>query len=65
MTKAKRTAVDAPISVKAVPGKEDRHFVAALARGLSVLSCFSSGEKMLGNLDIAKRCKLPKRPLVV
>ncbi|MCX7147031.1 MAG: IclR family transcriptional regulator [Sulfuritalea sp.] len=41
-------------------GKEDRHFVTALARGLSVLSCFSSGEKMLGNLDIAKRCKLPK-----
>ena len=40
--------------------KEDRHFVTALARGLSVLSCFSSGEKMLGNLDIAKRCKLPK-----
>ena len=39
---------------------EDRHFVTALARGLSVLSCFSSGEKMLGNLDIAKRCKLPK-----
>jgi DNA-binding IclR family transcriptional regulator len=43
-----------------VAGKEDRHFVTALARGLSVLSCFSSGEKMLGNLDIAKRCKLPK-----
>lgn len=41
-------------------GKEDRHFVTALARGLSVLSCFSSGEKMLGNLEIAKRCKLPK-----
>ena len=40
--------------------KEDRHFVTALARGLAVLSCFSSGEKMLGNLDIAKRCKLPK-----
>ena len=43
-----------------VAGKEDRHFVTALARGLSVLSCFSSGEKMLGNLDIAKRSKLPK-----
>ena len=40
--------------------KEDRHFVTALARGLSVLSSFSSGEKMLGNLEIAKRCKLPK-----
>lgn len=41
-------------------GKEDRHFVTALARGLSVLSCFSSGEKMLGNQEIAKRCTLPK-----
>lgn len=41
-------------------GKEDRHFVTALARGLSVLACFRSGEKMLGNLDIARRCKLPK-----
>ncbi|MCF8149248.1 MAG: IclR family transcriptional regulator [Sulfuritalea sp.] len=41
-------------------GKEDRHFVTALARGLAVLSCFNSGEKLLGNLDIAKRCKLPK-----
>ncbi|TRZ95971.1 MAG: IclR family transcriptional regulator [Rhodocyclaceae bacterium] len=41
-------------------GKEDRHFVTALARGLSVLSCFSSGEKLLGNMDIARRCKLPK-----
>jgi hypothetical protein len=46
--------------VEKAAGKEDRHFVTALARGLSVLSCFSSGEKMLGNLDIAKRCKLPK-----
>ncbi|MEW5890950.1 MAG: IclR family transcriptional regulator [Pseudomonadota bacterium] len=40
--------------------KEDRHFVTALARGLDVLACFRSGDKMLGNHDIAKRCKLPK-----
>ena len=52
-------AVAAAVADKST-GKEDRHFVTALARGLSVLSCFSSGEKMLGNLDIAKRCKLPK-----
>lgn len=38
----------------------DRRFVAALARGLEVLSCFRSGEKLLGNQDIAKRCGLPK-----
>lgn len=40
--------------------KEDRHFVTALARGLEVLGCFRSGDKLLGNLDIAKRCGLPK-----
>ena len=40
--------------------KEDRHFVTALARGLDVLSCFRSGDKTLGNQDLAKRCKLPK-----
>lgn len=39
---------------------EDRNFVIALARGLDVLSCFRSGEKLLGNQDIAKRCGLPK-----
>ncbi|HEX7648942.1 MAG TPA: IclR family transcriptional regulator, partial [Noviherbaspirillum sp.] len=26
--------------------KEDRHFVTALARGLEILSCFRSGEKL-------------------
>ena len=41
-------------------GPEDRNFVIALARGLDVLSCFRSGEKLLGNQDIAKRCGLPK-----
>lgn len=40
--------------------KEDRHFVTALARGLEILSCFRSGEKMLGNQDLADRAKLPK-----
>ncbi len=41
-------------------GKQDRHFVTALARGLDVLSCFHSSDKLLGNQDIAKRCGLPK-----
>ena len=40
--------------------KEDRHFVTALARGLGVLDCFRSSDRMLGNQDIAARCKLPK-----
>jgi DNA-binding IclR family transcriptional regulator len=40
--------------------KEDRHFVTALARGLEVLACFRSGDRMLGNQELARRCKLPK-----
>ena len=40
--------------------KEDRNFVTALSRGLDVLSCFKSGQKLLGNMEIAKRCSLPK-----
>jgi DNA-binding IclR family transcriptional regulator len=40
--------------------KEDRHFVTALARGLDVLHCFRSSDKVLGNQEIAARCKLPK-----
>lgn len=39
---------------------QDRHFVAALARGLEVLACFRSADRALGNQDIAQRCKLPK-----
>ena len=35
---------------------EDRHFVTALARGLDVLACFRSGDKALGNQEIAQRC---------
>jgi DNA-binding IclR family transcriptional regulator len=40
--------------------KEDRHFVTALARGLDILSCFRSGEKLLGNQELSERAKLPK-----
>lgn len=40
--------------------KEDRQFVTALARGLQVLKCFTSGEEHLGNQEIAQRCGLPK-----
>jgi DNA-binding IclR family transcriptional regulator len=40
--------------------KEDRHFVTALARGLDVLGCFRSGDRLLGNIEIARRCGLPK-----
>jgi DNA-binding IclR family transcriptional regulator len=39
---------------------DDRHFVTALARGLEVLACFTSGEAQLGNQQLAERCKLPK-----
>ncbi|MCU6432325.1 IclR family transcriptional regulator [Undibacterium sp. Jales W-56] len=49
-------AIDAP------PGnaKQDRHFVTALARGLDLLACFRSGDKALGNQELAERCQLPK-----
>jgi DNA-binding IclR family transcriptional regulator len=40
--------------------KEDRHFVTALARGLELLACFRSGDKLLGNQELALRSKLPK-----
>lgn len=39
---------------------DDRHFVAALARGLEVLSSFRSGDGTLSNQEIAQRCRLPK-----
>lgn len=38
----------------------DRHFVTALARGLEVLACYCSGDRALGNLEIAQRTNLPK-----
>jgi len=60
LTKAAK-ADRAPAVAKPGPKtKEDRHFVTALARGLEVLSCFRSGDKALGNQEIAQRCKLPK-----
>lgn len=39
---------------------EDRQFVEALSRGLSVLRCFKVGDSSLGNQEIARRSKLPK-----
>lgn len=39
---------------------DDRHFVAALARGLEVLACFRAGDGPLSNQEIAQRCHLPK-----
>lgn len=49
-----------PTSGHAGNTKEDRHFVTALARGLEVLSCFRSRDKLLGNQELARRCGLPK-----
>jgi DNA-binding IclR family transcriptional regulator len=40
--------------------ENDRHFVAALARGLEVLACFRSGKRTLSNQEIAQRSGLPK-----
>ena len=39
---------------------EDRQFVTALARGLSVLRAFHPGDGVLGNGDLAERTGLPK-----
>ncbi len=47
----------APAHFSAQP---DRRFITALARGLDLLSCFRSGEKLLGNQELAQRCQLPK-----
>lgn len=41
-------------------GKEDRHFVTALARGLDLLRAFTSGAERLSNYELAQRCALPK-----
>ena len=43
-----------------VVAKDDRHFITALARGLDLLACFRSGERLFGNQELADRCKLPK-----
>ncbi|MBE9571271.1 MAG: IclR family transcriptional regulator [Proteobacteria bacterium] len=40
--------------------QKERKFITALARGLEVLSCFSAGERFLGNNQIAERTGLPK-----
>jgi len=40
--------------------ENDRHFVAALARGLEVLACFRSGKRTLSNQEISLRSGLPK-----
>jgi DNA-binding IclR family transcriptional regulator len=54
-------SLQAPRKVRARPrAKQDRHFVTALARGLEVLTCFRSGDAMLGNGELAERCRLPK-----
>lgn len=59
---ARMPAAPAPRPPRQRPPRppEDRHFVTALARGLEVLACFRSGDKMMGNQEIAQRCKLPK-----
>jgi DNA-binding IclR family transcriptional regulator len=41
-------------------GETDRKFISALARGLDVLVCFMSNDRVLGNQEIAKRTGLPK-----
>jgi DNA-binding IclR family transcriptional regulator len=40
--------------------KGDRQFVEALARGLAILRAFRSGDRYLGNQEIARRTGLPK-----
>ena len=63
-TRASETTRLVEASTGAAPrphvGKQDRHFVTALSRGLDVLSCFRSGSRLLGNQDISERCHLPK-----
>ena len=51
---ASLTDVDRP------DGTEDRQFVIALARGLSVLQAFGPGDDLLTNAAIASRARLPK-----
>ncbi len=41
-------------------GEKDRKFISALARGLDVLVCFMSSDRVLGNQEIARRTGLPK-----
>ncbi len=39
---------------------KNRKFISSLARGLDVLVCFMSSDRVLGNQEIAKRTGLPK-----
>lgn len=48
------------MSDAAIGQREDRDFVTALARGLEVLTCFGSGDRLLGLTEIAQMCRLPK-----
>lgn len=41
-------------------GDTDRKFISSLARGLDVLVCFMSNDRILGNQEIAKLTGLPK-----
>ena len=59
-TAAAAAAAGAGLAPRPRVGKQDRHFVTALSRGLDVLSCFRSGSRLLGNQDISERCRLPK-----
>ncbi|WP_449433063.1 IclR family transcriptional regulator [Pseudomonas putida] len=40
--------------------EKSAQLVTALARGLELLRCFSPEESVLGNLELAKKCGLPK-----
>src|ERR1041384_4648615 len=61
MVVSRRTLQAPRTKVRARPRpKQDRHFVTALARGLEVLTCFRSGDALLGNGELAERCRLPK-----
>jgi DNA-binding IclR family transcriptional regulator len=57
---SRKRQVPFPDQLSSLAAAEDRHFVTALARGLEVLACFRKGEALLGNQEIAERCRLPK-----
>ena len=55
-------AAESPVISKG-SGREpevDRQFASTLGRGLDILRCFTAGEPVLGNKDIAQRTGLPK-----
>lgn len=62
-----KAAVSAKADGMKFPGLEpeeasgrERQFITALARGLEVLRCFRTGDRLLGNKDIARRTGLPR-----